>query len=69
MIRANRTTRRRACGHKRRHATYAAAAEHMQRLIDEGASPDRLNVYPCRHAPASAPHFHVGHVGRREVES
>ena len=69
MIRANRTTRNRACGRKRRHATREAAVEHMQRLVAEGASPDRLTVYPCKHAPASSPHFHVGHVGRREVES
>lgn len=69
MIRANRTTRRRACGRKLRHATWQAAADHAQRLIDAGASAERIEVYPCRHAPSSDPHFHVGHRGRRKVES
>lgn len=54
-------TKARMCDGKKRHRTREAADEHMQRLIDEGASPDCLNVYPCRFGS----HFHVGHIRRR----
>lgn len=61
MTRIGMPTKRRSCGGKVRHRTREAANAHMQRLIEGGASPECLNVYPCRFGA----HFHVGHIGRR----
>lgn len=56
------TTKGRGCAGKRRHGTARAAEGHMRELVDRrGASPDRLNVYRCKHCGT----WHVGHLGRR----
>lgn len=61
MTRIGMPTKARSCEGKKRHRSRKAANEHMQRLIDGGASEDCLNVYPCRFGA----HFHVGHLGKR----
>jgi hypothetical protein len=61
------STKARACLGKIPHPTRGEADEHRQRLIDgEGACPDSVEVYRCRHDHS---HFHVGHVkhGKRKA--
>jgi hypothetical protein len=63
MTRLGISTKRRSCVGKIRHRSKEAANQHMQHLIDGGASEARLKVYgPCKHCGGG---FHVGHLGRR----
>lgn len=63
----NTNTRARQCASKRKHLTRRAAAEHLERLISEGASPDALNVYRCKHKiPGVVEHWHVGHTTKAQ---
>jgi hypothetical protein len=57
-------TKARACQGKIPHSVRADADEHLQRLIDAGASADSLEVYRCHHDPS---HWHVGHVRNRKM--
>lgn len=47
----------RACQRKMRHETRDDARDHLERLIRNGASRARLEIYQCKHCGA----YHVGH--------
>jgi hypothetical protein len=47
----------RACRRKMRHETKDEARTHLERLIRNGASRSRLEIYKCKFCD----HYHVGH--------
>lgn len=52
-------TRRRACTGKKSHSRRQDADAHRNRLIEQGAAPDGIRVYRCRHCGF----LHIGHSG------
>lgn len=52
-------TRGRACTGKKNHTNSEAAHAHRERLISQGAAPEGVRIYRCRHCR----NWHVGHIG------